>query len=70
MAASGDTGNGMNTNMWIGGAICLLGLVVIIGSLMASREGGGYIIAYGAILWGGIQFFRGLAQSKPTDPGQ
>jgi hypothetical protein len=51
--------------MWIGGIICLIGLVVTIGSCMLAGEGGGrYYIAWGAIVWGGIQFFRGLSQSN------
>jgi hypothetical protein len=61
---AGATGGG-NANMWIGGVICLIGLVVTIGSCMLAGEGGGrYYIAWGAIVWGGIQFFRGLSQSK------
>lgn len=54
---------GGNLNMWMGGIICLLGTVMTVGSFMAASEGGGrYIIAWGAILFGGIQFFRGLSQ--------
>lgn len=56
-------GGGGNTNMWIGGIVCLIGLVITIGSCLAAGEGGGrYMIAWGAIIWGGIQFFRGLSQ--------
>ncbi len=52
-----------NSNMMIGGIVCLLGIVVTVGSCLAAGEGGGrYVIAWGAILWGGIQFFRGLTQ--------
>jgi hypothetical protein len=58
-------GGGSNANMWIGGAICLIGIVVTVGSCMAAGEGGGrYTIAYGAIIWGAIQFFRGMSQSN------
>jgi hypothetical protein len=64
-AASG--GYSPNANMLIGGGICLLGLVITIGSCLAAGEGGGrYYIAYGAIIWGAIQFFRGLSQSNES----
>lgn len=56
---------GGNSNMWIGGVICLIGIVVTVGSCLLAGEGGGrYYIAWGAIVWGGIQFFRGLSQSN------
>ncbi len=62
---SSTGGGGGNASMWIGGLICLFGIVVTVGSCLAAGEGGGrYIIAWGAIIFGGIQFFRGLAQSK------
>ena len=58
-------GGGRNANMWIGGAICVIGIVVTVGSCMAAGEGGGrYTIAYGAVIWGAIQFFRGMSQSN------
>lgn len=56
-------GGGGNTSMWVGGVICLVGIVITVGSFLAAGEGGGrYVIAWGAIIFGGIQFFRGLAQ--------
>ena len=53
-------------NMMIGGAICLIGIVVTLATLtLASDSGGGrFIIAWGAIIGGGIQFFRGYSQSQ------
>jgi hypothetical protein len=53
-------------NMWIGGAICIVGIVVTsISYSAASSEGGGrYIVAWGAILFGAIRFVRGLADSR------
>jgi hypothetical protein len=52
----------MNRNIIVGGLICLVGIVVTVGTYMAaSSEGGTYTIAWGAILFGGLQFFRGLA---------
>ena len=50
-------------DMVIGGLICVIGLVVTIGSYGAaasSPTGGSYVIAWGAVIFGAIQFFRGL----------
>ena len=51
-------------NMVIGGAICFIGIAVTIGSYHAaanSPSGGQYVIAWGAVIFGGIQFFKGLS---------
>ncbi len=65
IANTASAGGGGNASMWIGGIICLVGLVVTIGSCLLAGEGGGrYYIAWGAIVWGGIQFFRGLSHSN------
>jgi hypothetical protein len=52
--------------MLIGGGICLLGIIITVGTCLSAREGGTYTIAYGAIIWGAIQFFRGLSQSNQS----
>lgn len=54
------------TNMMIGGLICIVGLLVTVGSLAAAQGNGGgsYVIAWGAIVFGAIQLFRGIAQSS------
>jgi hypothetical protein len=46
----------------LGGAICLVGVVITIYTYStASNAGGGrYVVAWGAILFGGIQFLKGL----------
>ena len=52
-------------NMAIGGVICLIGILVTVGTYSAaasSRGGGHYVVAWGAILFGGIQFLKGLIQ--------
>jgi cation transport ATPase len=52
-------------NMAIGGVICLIGLAISIGSYQAaasSPTGGSYTLAWGAVIFGGIQFFRGLSE--------
>jgi protein-disulfide isomerase-like protein with CxxC motif len=47
-------------NMLYGALWCLGGLAV---TLITYSDGGSYVIAWGAILYGGIRFFRGLSQS-------
>jgi hypothetical protein len=65
-------GAGANNNMAIGGIVFLIGMVITVGSCMAAQGGGTYYLAYGAIIWGGIQFFRGAlqkgAESRPSPP--
>lgn len=50
-------------NMLIGGVICIIGLVISIGSFQAassSSSGGSYVVAWGAVIFGGWQFLKGL----------
>jgi hypothetical protein len=50
-------------NVLIGGGIFLIGVIVTAGSYSAvSQHGGPYFIAWGAILFGGIQLIKGLSQ--------
>jgi uncharacterized protein YjeT (DUF2065 family) len=52
-------------DMMIGGGICLLGLIMTMGTFNAATSspgGGRYIVAWGAIIFGAIQFFRGLSR--------
>jgi hypothetical protein len=52
-------------SMAIGGIICVIGIVVTLGSYSAasaSPSGGSYVVAWGAVVFGGLQFFRGLMQ--------
>jgi hypothetical protein len=63
----GYGGNSGNTNMLIGGIVCVVGMVITVATYSAASEGGGrYVIAWGAIIWGAIQFFRGMAQSSQS----
>ncbi len=57
-----DHGRSPQSNMLIGGLIFSVGLLVTLGTMASG--GGQVIIAYGAIIWGAIQFFRGLAASS------
>ena len=50
-------------NMAVGGVICLIGLIISIGSYQAaasSPSGGSYVVAWGAVVFGGFQFLKGL----------
>jgi hypothetical protein len=51
-------------NMLYGALWCIGGLIVTAVTFQAAAGGGSYVIAWGAILFGGIQFFRGLMQSS------
>ncbi len=49
--------------MIIGGVVCLIGIAItaITYANASSKEGGGtYIVWWGAIVFGAIDFFRGL----------
>ena len=51
------------THMIIGGVVCLIGIAItaITYANASSKEGGGtYIVWWGAIVFGAIDFFRGL----------
>jgi hypothetical protein len=56
------SGGGGSGQMVAGGLICLVGIVVTVGSYMAASGGGTYVVAWGAIVFGAIRFFKGLAE--------
>lgn len=47
-------------NVLMGSVICLLGIVVTVGSYSSASAGGSYVVAWGAIIFGGVRLFRGL----------
>jgi hypothetical protein len=51
-------------HMIMGGVVCVVGIVITAWSYAVAEEGGGgsYVIAWGAIVFGAIQFVRGLVQ--------
>src|SRR5262245_204114 len=52
-------------SMAIGGIVCVIGLVVTLGTMAAAGDAGGrVVIAWGAIVFGAIQFFRGMGQAN------
>ncbi|MDP6046663.1 MAG: hypothetical protein QGH94_02475 [Phycisphaerae bacterium] len=54
-------GAGMK-NMLAGGICCIGGLAITLVTYQLAANGGIYIVAWGAILFGGIQFVRGLIE--------
>jgi len=55
-------------NMLYGALWCAGGAIVTMVTYDSASKGGGRtIVAWGAILFGAIQFFRGLVQSTTTD---
>jgi hypothetical protein len=54
-------GSGLK-NMLIGGTVCFIGLAVTVGSYIAAEPGGVFLLAWGPIIFGALQFFRGLFQ--------
>ena len=55
---------GVNMDLILGGVICLIGVLVTIISLNNGSRG---IIAYGAILYGGIRFIKGIMKMTNSD---
>ena len=53
-------------NMAIGGLVCVVGLVISLASLASVSTGGGGVIAWGAVIYGGIQFVRGCSQVQAS----
>jgi hypothetical protein len=54
-------------DMLIGAGFCIVGLIITIATYTtaaSSRGGGTYVIAWGAIIFGALQFFRGLARMR------
>ena len=54
-------------DMAIGAGFCLVGLMITIATYAAATSGrgsGSYIVAWGAIIFGALQFFRGLARLR------
>lgn len=53
-----------NKDMLYGALWCVGGTVITVATYSAASNGGGrYFVAWGAIIFGAIQFFKGLANS-------
>lgn len=51
-----------NKNMLYGALWCIGGLLVTFLTYSAASNGGTYVVAWGAVVFGAIQFFRGVFQ--------
>lgn len=51
-----------NKNMLYGALWCVGGLLVTILTYSAASDGGTYVVAWGAVIFGAIQFCKGLFQ--------
>ena len=51
-----------NKNMLYGALWCVGGLLVTILTYSAASDGGTYVVAWGAVIFGAIQFFKGVFQ--------
>ena len=54
-------------NMLYGGLWCGGGILVTVVSMAMAQGGGKFLLAWGAILFGGVQFIRGLLQSGNSE---
>ena len=52
-------------HMIMGAVVCVIGIVITAWRYAAAEEGGGgsYVVAWGALVFGAIQCFRGLIQT-------
>jgi hypothetical protein len=50
------------TNMWVGGAFFVVGVIVTIVSYASASSGSNYYLCWGAIIFGLVQFIQGLIQ--------
>jgi hypothetical protein len=53
-----------NKDMLYGALWCIGGIVVTVGTMSAASGGGTYVVAWGAILFGAIQFLQGMANKS------
>ncbi len=51
-------------HLFLGAAWCLLGIVATCGSLSLAKSNGTYVVAWGAVLGGGAEFFYGVWQCR------
>lgn len=63
-AAPTSSSGGLPADALLGGFIALMGIVVTVTTYLSAseRNGGTYVIAWGAILFGGMRFIRGLTR--------
>ena len=52
-----------NTDMLRGALTCFFGLVITVWTYTSALHGGTYLVAWGAIIFGAIRFFKGMANT-------
>jgi hypothetical protein len=57
-----ETNKVANKNMLYGSLWCIGGIIITALTYSAASNGGSYVITWGAIIFGGIQFFKGVGQ--------
>lgn len=50
-----------SSDMWIGAVICLAGILITALTYSSASGGGTYVVAWGAIIFGAVRFFKGAA---------
>jgi hypothetical protein len=50
-----------DNQMLIGGLICGAGIVITVLTISAAQNGGSYVVAWGAIIFGAIRLFKGMS---------
>ncbi len=48
-------------DMALGAIICLVGIIITAASYSSASGGGTYVVAWGAIVFGAVRFFKGMA---------
>ena len=57
--------DGNDTKMLVGGLSCVIGVFVTLATYSHAKINGGiYVVAWGAILFGAIRFFKGLSEKQ------
>jgi hypothetical protein len=62
--AKSSAGGAGPRNMVCGALWCIGGIVVTVATYSAAEPGGTYLVAWGAILFGGLEFLQGLWQTS------
>ncbi len=52
-----------DTDMLRGGLTCAVGLIITVWTYTSALNGGTYLVAWGAIIFGAIRFFRGMSNT-------
>jgi hypothetical protein len=58
-----ETVDSCDTKMLVGGATCVIGIFITLWTYSSAMSSGGtYVVAWGAIIFGGIRFFSGMTE--------